>query len=191
MRALPLALVVAALVLAALPAQAQSPPGGGDGSVVIDGITTPRGACSPPTSERVIACDVQFHNFNGAFHMVPDRIDARQGDTLKIQVSNLAKGVHNLVVCGDGAPPSVPEKCAAMWAFTQDLPENATKVITVSAIPKSGTFYFFCMKTGHSELGMRGELKVAANGEAKKSGGEAVVGTVLALVAMALVARRR
>lgn len=146
------------------------------------------GACA--REGTVLTCDVQIHEVgpNGPYHVLPERIDAKVGDTLKLHVTNQGNSTHNLVVCGDGTAPS--DKCSDIWAFTQDMPAKAEKDITVQSVPKGGTFYYFCMKPGHAAIGMKGDLVVAGQA-AKKSGGEATLGGILALAGVALVARRR
>ena len=170
MRPLTGLLLLAALLLAAVPAQAQPPPG----------------ACA--RTGTTLECDVQIHELGagGPYHVLPERIDANVGDTLILHVTNAAHSPHNLVVCGDGTPPS--DKCADKWAFTNDIAANATRNATVQSIPKAGTFYYFCLLPGHAAIGMKGELKVTGE---KKSGGTATLGAVLAIAAAALVLRRR
>lgn len=142
-------------------------------------------------SGTVVSCNVQLHELaSGGFHMVPERIDANVGDTLKLTVTNQGQSPHNLVVCGDGKAPS--STCDDKWAFTNTLDAGATKEITVASIPKGGSFYYYCMMPGHGPGGMSGELKVAGSAATKTSPGTAVAGTLGALAACAIfMARRR
>jgi plastocyanin len=165
------AALLAALLVATVPATAQSPPTGG---------------CA--RSGTVITCDVQIHELGpgGPFHVLPERIEANVGDTLTLIVTNKAEGPHNLVVCGDGKAPS--QTCAAKWAFTNNIDTNATRTETIASLPKGGTFYYFCLLPGHAATGMNGELKIAGE---KKAEGTALVGSILALATVALVLRRK
>ena len=135
-----LLLLIAALLVATVPAEAQWPPGG----------------CAK--SGTVIECDVQIHEFHpgGPYHVVPERIDANVGDTLKLHVTNKGNSTHNMVVCGDGKTAS--DKCADKWAFTNNIDPNSTKNITVESLAKGGTFYYYWLLPGHAPISLAGNL---------------------------------
>lgn len=151
------------------------------------GAQTDPAACTK--SGAVISCNVQLHEVStGGFHVLPERIDANPGDTLKMHVVNQGQATHNLVVCGDGKAPS--STCNDKWAFTGNMGAGESKDVTVDSIPKSGTFYYFCTLPGHAGGGMSGELKVQGSAD-KNSPGTAAVGALLALTASALLVGRR
>ncbi|MEA3199534.1 MAG: Copper binding protein plastocyanin/azurin family [Thermoplasmata archaeon] len=151
------------------------------------------GACVQE-SATVESCDVQIHELpSGSYHVLPERINVAEGETLKLHVENRGNSTHNLMFCGDGVDPttSLSPTCKDVWTFTNDIAAHAEKNVTISSVSKAGTFYYFCTKPGHANNKMYGEMIVASSGAAKKSGGEAALGAILALVAVALVVRRR
>lgn len=151
------------------------------------------GACVQE-SATVEACDVQIHELpSGSYHVLPERINVAQGETLKLRVENTGSSAHNLMFCGDGVDPttSLSPTCKDVWTFTNDIAAHGEKNVTISSVPKAGTFYYFCTKPGHANNKMYGEMIVASSGGAKKSGGEATLGATLALGLVALVLRRR
>lgn len=121
-------------------------------------------------------------------HIAPERIDARQGDTLKVEVMNVGSTPHDVVFCGDGVNGG--SNCNDRWAFTIRLPAGQGANITVP-VKEAGTFEYYCSIPGHKQGGMRGELIVQGTADERKVPAPALAGlaTVLAVVAFAI--RRR
>lgn len=135
---------------------------------------------------RTIAVQAQLHDTALGPHMVPERIDARVGDTLVVEVINQGTTKHNLVFCGDSPAGST---CNEKTAFTPLLEPGETRNLTVR-VTKPGTFEYYCDIPGHRQGGMRGELHV--QGEAvKETPGAAPLALLALAAALALTLRRR
>lgn len=124
-------------------------------------------------------------------HALPEGINARVGDTLKITVENPeaeGKTVHNFMVCGDGMDFS--EACEDRWGFTGIIQPGANALVTLVA-KKAGTFDYYCYIAGHKSGGMIGQLVV--QGDAEQSGipGAPLATILVTLGALALIGRRR
>jgi uncharacterized cupredoxin-like copper-binding protein len=140
---------------------------------------------------RTIAIQAQLHETSFGLHLVPERIDARVGDTLVVEVVNQGQSGHTLVFCGD-APGGSGSDCRDKWADSQLIPAGQSVNMTLK-VPKAGTFEFFCRLPGHRQGGMNGELFVQeAPGGGKKTPGPAPLLALFAAAAAALlVAPRR
>lgn len=143
-------------------------------------------AATGQEGSRTIAVQAQLHDTALGPHMVPERIDARVGDTLVVEVVNQGTTKHNVVFC---AEPKESATCAERLAFTPLMDPGAVRNLTFT-VTEPGTFEYYCDVPGHRQGGMRGELLV--QGEAKKE--TPLPGLALALLALAglaLATRRR
>lgn len=137
---------------------------------------------------RTIAIQAQLHELpSGGLHMLPERIDARVGDTLVVEVVNQGTTKHNLVFCGDPAGAST---CNERMAFTRLLDPGASQEITFT-VEDAGTFDYYCDLPGHKQGGMAGTLYVTGESKKNESPGPGPAILVLALVGIALLLRRR
>ena len=97
-------------------------------------------------------------------HIVPERINARVGDTIQAHVINAGQTPHDLLFCGDGT--NDVSACQDRWSFIRLNPGQEGN-ITVE-IKEAGTFDYYCSIPGHKQGGMRGELIVqGSTGETK------------------------
>lgn len=120
-------------------------------------------------------------------HIVPERINVVQGDTIQARVINAGTTPHDVLFCGDGV--NEQSTCKDRWAFVR-LEGGQETNITVP-VKKAGTFEYYCSIPGHKQGGMRGELIVQGTADERKVPAPALAGlaTVLAVVAFAI--RRR
>jgi len=97
----------------------------------------------------------------------PEKIDVKQGDTLKFVLKNDGKVMHEFVI---GTKKDLDEHAAMMMKFPNmehDAPYMAhvapgkTGTI-VWTFNKAGTFDFACLIAGHYQAGMVGKITVAA-----------------------------
>ena len=97
----------------------------------------------------------------------PEKIDVRQGDTLKFVLKNNGKLMHEFVI---GTKKDLDEHAALMVRFPNmehDEPYMAHvapgKTGTIIwNFNKAGTFDFACLIAGHYQAGMIGKINVAA-----------------------------
>ena len=161
-------------------------------ALLLAGVLLPWGPAHAQEA-RTIALYAELHELpGGGFHLVPERIDAKVGDTLTVEVVNRAPARHHLVFCGDA--PDDGGECQDVWARTTEgapLATNASATLTVP-IGKAGTFDFYCDLGLHKQYGMKGELVVQGAPEAKKSvgGADALLALVAAAAAIALASWR-
>lgn len=121
-------------------------------------------------------------------HIAPPRIDAREGDTLSVQVLNVGSSPHDVVFCGDA--PNGGSTCDDRWAFTIQLPPGQSANITVP-VKEAGTFEYYCSIPGHKQGGMKGELVVQGTGSGKSTPTPALLAVLAGLAVAALALRRR
>lgn len=96
----------------------------------------------------------------------PDRIDVKQGDTIKVVVKNEGKQLHEFVI---GTKKELDEHAALMVKFPNmehDEPYmahvGAGKVGEIIwTFNKPGDFDFACLIAGHYQAGMVGKIKVS------------------------------
>lgn len=115
-------------------------------------------------------------------HIVPERINARQGDTISAHVINAGQTPHDILFCGDGV--NAASTCKDRWSFVRLDPGQEANISV--PVKKAGTFDYFCSIPGHKQGGMRGELIVQSSGEEKKS--PIPTPTILAVGGLAVVA---
>ena len=97
----------------------------------------------------------------------PDRIDVRQGETVKIVLKNSGKMLHEFVL---GTKKELDEHAALMLKFPTmehdepymaHVPVGKTSQI-IWTFNRAGDFDFACLIAGHYQAGMVGKVKVAA-----------------------------
>ena len=97
----------------------------------------------------------------------PDRIDVRQGETVKIVLKNSGKMLHEFVL---GTKKELDEHAALMLKFpTMEHDEPYMAHVPVGktgqiiwTFNRAGDFDFACLIAGHYQAGMVGKVKVAA-----------------------------
>ena len=97
----------------------------------------------------------------------PDRIDVRQGETVKIVLKNSGKMLHEFVL---GTKKELEEHAALMLKFpTMEHDEPYMAHVPVGktgqiiwTFNRAGDFDFACLIAGHYQAGMVGKVKVAA-----------------------------
>ena len=101
-----------------------------------------------------------------AMRFTPDRIDVKQGETVKIVVKNDGKQLHEFVI---GTKQELDEHAALMVKFPNmehDEPYmahvNAGKTENIIwTFNRAGDFEFACLIAGHYQAGMVGKIIVA------------------------------
>lgn len=101
----------------------------------------------------------------------PDRIDVRQGETVKFVARNAGKVMHEFVI---GTKPENAKHAEMMVKFPTmehdepymaHVPPGKTGEI-VWTFNRTGEFEFACLIAGHYQAGMVGTITVAAAGKA-------------------------
>ena len=102
-----------------------------------------------------------------AMRFSPEKIDVKEGETLKLVIKNNGKQLHEFVI---GTKKVLDEHAALMVKFPtmeHDEPYMAhvapgkTGVI-IWTFNKAGTFDFACLIAGHYQAGMVGKINVAS-----------------------------
>ena len=97
----------------------------------------------------------------------PDKIEVRQGETVRLVMKNEGKLLHELVI---GTKPVLEEHAALMVKFPNmehdepymaHVPAGKTGEI-VWTFNRAGDFDFACLIAGHYSAGMVGKIKVVA-----------------------------
>jgi len=97
----------------------------------------------------------------------PDRVEVKQGDTVKFVVKNTGKVMHELVI---GTKKDLDEHAAMMVKFP-NMEHDEPYMAHVAAgktgeiiwtFNKAGDFDFACLIAGHYQAGMVGKIKVVA-----------------------------
>lgn len=96
----------------------------------------------------------------------PDRVDVKQGDTVRFVVTNAGKVMHELVI---GTKKDLDEHAAMMMKFpgmehdepymTHVGPGKTGEIIWT--FNRAGDFDFACLIAGHYQAGMVGKIKVS------------------------------
>ena len=96
----------------------------------------------------------------------PDRIEVREGETVRLVMHNEGKLMHEFVI---GTPPDLAEHAALMVKFPDmehdepymaHVPPGQSGAI-VWHFNRPGDFQFACLIAGHFQSGMVGALRVA------------------------------
>jgi uncharacterized cupredoxin-like copper-binding protein len=102
-----------------------------------------------------------------AMRFTPDRIELRQGDTVRFVVRNTGKLMHEFVI---GTKKELDEHAALMLKFPNmehdepymaHVPPGRTGEI-VWTFNRAGDFDFACLIAGHYQAGMVGRIQVEA-----------------------------
>lgn len=117
------------------------------------------------------------------FHIVPEALNAREGDLLKIQVQNAGQAPHDLFFCGDEDLTAPPSSCARPLGGPVAPAPGATLPLEVTVTVGPGTYWYYCTIPGHAAQGMAGKLTVQAVGDDRAVPGG---GAALALAALAI-----
>lgn len=104
----------------------------------------------------------------------PDRIEVRQGETVKLVVRNAGKTMHELVL---GTKKDLDEHAALMARFPgmEHEEQHMTHVKAgktgeiIWTYNRAGEFDFACLIPGHYQAGMIGKINVIAT-QAKENG---------------------
>ncbi len=107
-------------------------------------------------------------SMSDAMRFTPDRIDVKQGDTVKIVMKNNGKQMHELVI---GTKKELEEHAALMVKFpTMEHSEPYMAHVApgktgeiIWTFNKPGNFDFACLIAGHYQAGMVGKITVAAS----------------------------
>ena len=98
---------------------------------------------------------------------MPDKIEAKQGETIRIVLKNEGKMLHEMVI---GTKQELDEHAALMLKFPgmeHDEPYMAhvpagKKGEIIWTFNRAGEFDFACLIAGHYQAGMVGKISVAA-----------------------------
>ena len=105
---------------------------------------------------------------SNTMRFTPDKIDVKQGDTVKIVMKNSGKQMHELVI---GTKKELDEHAALMVKFPK-MEHDEPYMAHVSAgksqdliwtFNRPGDFEFACLIAGHYQAGMVGKITVAAS----------------------------
>ncbi|MBA2676151.1 cupredoxin family protein [Ramlibacter sp.] len=102
-----------------------------------------------------------------SMRFTPDRVEVKQGETVKFVVKNSGKMLHEIVI---GTKKELDEHAALMVKFPNmehDEPYMAHVPAgkageLVWTFNRPGEFDFACLIAGHYQAGMTGKIKVAA-----------------------------
>jgi len=102
----------------------------------------------------------------------PERIEVKEGETIRFVVRNAGKVLHEMVI---GTPQELQEHAAMMKKFPK-MEHDEPFMTHVKAqrngeivwnFNRPGSFQFACLIPGHFEAGMRGTVVVVPNGRTK------------------------
>jgi len=108
-----------------------------------------------------------------AMRFTPDRIDVKQGETVRFVIKNEGRMLHEFVL---GTKKELDEHAALMIKFPTmehdepymaHVPAGKTGEI-VWTFNRAGDFDFACLIAGHYQAGMVGKVKVLATKSTKK-----------------------
>ena len=106
-------------------------------------------------------------SMSDTMRFTPDKIEARQGETIRLVMKNTGKVMHELVL---GSRQELEEHAALMLKFpnmehsepymAHVAPGKTGEIIWT--FNKPGDFDFACLIAGHFQAGMVGKIKVLA-----------------------------
>ncbi len=106
-------------------------------------------------------------NMSDNMRFTPDKIDVKQGDTIKFVIKNTGKVMHEMVI---GTKKELDEHAALMVKFpgmeheepymAHVGPGKSSQIVWT--FNKAGNFDFACLIAGHYQAGMVGKINVAA-----------------------------
>ena len=166
MKAIRFAALSATLAFAAAAAQASGSHAGGH-----DHGQAPRAIGQPGVAAqatRTIQVDMADN-----MRFSPERIEVRQGETVRFVVRNIGKVKHELVL---GSPQDLLAHYALMMKNPEMEHDDPTQVTLqpgksgeiVWRFTRAGEVAFGCLQPGHYDAGMKGAVRVAAAGKAGK-----------------------
>ncbi len=106
-------------------------------------------------------------SMSDTMRFTPDKIEVKQGETVRITLKNDGKVLHEMVI---GSKKELDEHAALMLKFPTmehdepymaHVPPGKTGEI-IWTFNKAGEFDFACLIAGHYQAGMVGKIKVAA-----------------------------
>lgn len=105
---------------------------------------------------------------------IPSSLTAKQGETVRITVSNSGKLKHEMVL---GTEAELKEHYEAMKKFPEMEHDDANQVTVMPGksreiiwkFTKAGTINFACLQPGHYDAGMKGAFKVNSAKAVKKN----------------------
>ena len=118
-----------------------------------------------PGNRRDITRTVEIH-MRDEMRFVPDRLDVRQGETVRLKVTNDGKLAHELVI---GTTKELDAHAAMM--MHSGMPHDEPYVAHVAPgrtgeivwkFNRAGRFDFACLVAGHYQAGMVGRIDVTA-----------------------------
>ncbi len=106
-------------------------------------------------------------SMSDAMRFTPDKIEVKQGDTIKLVLKNTGTQMHELVI---GTKKELEEHAALMVKFPKMEHEEPYMAHVapgktgeiVWTFNKPGNFDFACLIAGHYQAGMVGKITVAA-----------------------------
>ncbi len=106
-------------------------------------------------------------SMSDAMRFSPDKLDVKQGDTLKFVLKNDGKVLHEFVI---GTRKDLDEHAALMVKFPNMAHEEPYMAhvapgktgTIIWTFNKTGSFDFACLIAGHYQAGMVGKITVAA-----------------------------
>ena len=121
-------------------------------------------ALGKPASISAATRTVEF-DMDDSMRFKPERIEVRQGATIRFVVRNHGQVKHEFVL---GTPAELKKHAALMAQFPQ-MEHDDPNAVSVEpgktaefawTFAKSGSFDFACLVPGHFEAGMRGKIIV-------------------------------
>ncbi len=106
-------------------------------------------------------------SMSDSMRFTPDKIEVREGETVRISLKNTGKILHEMVV---GTKKELDEHAALMLKFPDmehdepymaHIPPGKTGEI-IWTFNKTGEFDFACLIPGHFQAGMKGTIKVSS-----------------------------
>lgn len=106
-------------------------------------------------------------SMSDAMRFTPDRIEVRQGETVRLRLANKGKLLHELVI---GTQKDLDEHAALMVKFP-NMEHDEPYMAHVPAgkggeiiwtFNRAGEFDFACLIAGHYQAGMKGKISVIA-----------------------------
>ncbi len=106
-------------------------------------------------------------NMSDNMRFTPDKLDVKQGETIKFVIKNTGKVMHEMVI---GTKKDLDEHAALMVKFPGMEHEEPYMAHVgpgktgeiVWTFNKAGTFDFACLIAGHYQAGMVGKITVTA-----------------------------
>lgn len=107
---------------------------------------------------------------------IPSSITVKQGETVRISVSNSGKLKHEMVL---GTEAELKEHYEAMKKFPEMEHDDANQVTVMPGqsreiiwkFTRAGKINFACLQPGHYEAGMKGAFTVSGKTKAQKQNG--------------------